>query len=462
MNQEKPRLIVLKILDSASVNEQKSNDANAELIDNKSIKVKYYSPITTEKTEFIEERIEKTLASSSLSEPDRRLVKELCIGVKKWQLTLDWFISGKTKVPPKQHTLANILRLGVYQIVFLTKIPDHAAVNEMVELTKQVGLKKFTALVNAVLRAFARERESAREKLKELKQNQPHLGYSHPQWLFERWVSNYGKQNAIQLLKWNNIPSRTFARVNTLKTSAADLAKLWDSEQVRYKPVSYEWTGENVVFEIKKHPPLNTLNSLKDGLFYIQDPSTLMAVKLLEPHSGEKILDYCAAPGGKTTYIAQLTNNNASIITYDNNPLRLKILEENIARLGVKNCLIIRPGEEAKIINNAPYDKILVDVPCSNTGVMRRRVELRWRLKPQKFKMFQTLQLQILTNASGFLKPGGSLGYSTCSIDPEENTEVIKKFLENNPGWRLDCEKQLFPFRDGVDGAYAARLIREK
>lgn len=462
MNLGKPRLIALKILDSASVDEKKSKNAEQELIDEESVKVKYYYQQTAEKSDFIEDKIEKTLSSSSLSEPDRRLVKELCIGVKKWELTLDWFISKKTKVPPKQHTLENILRLGVYQIVFLTKIPDHAAVNEMVELTKQVGLKHFTALVNAVLRAFARERESARQTLKELKQTQPHLGYSHPQWLFDRWGSLFGKQNAIQLLKWNNIPSRTFARVNTLKTTASDLAKQWDAEHVKYKPVAFEWTGENLVFEIKTHPPLNTLNSLKDGLFYIQDPSTLMPVKLLDPQEGEKILDFCAAPGGKTTYIAQIAKNNAQIVAYDTNPFRIKILQDNINRLGVKNCLIIHPGEETKIKSEAPYDRILVDVPCSNTGVMRRRVELRWRLKPQKFKLFQKVQLEILSKASEFLKPGGILVYSTCSIDQDENNEVIKKFLENNSGWRLDCEKQLFPFRDGVDGAYAARLIREK
>lgn len=450
-------------LDEASAQEKKRQDSGAECIEDEPIKVKYYdSPSVGEKIEFIEDRVERVLSSFTLSDEDRRLVKELCVGVKKWELTLDWFISKKTRIPPGQHTLENILRLGVYQIVFLTKIPDHAAVNEMVELTKQVGLKQFTGLVNAVLRAFARERESARQTLRELKLNQPHIGYSHPQWLFERWVSLFGKQNTIQLLKWNNIPSRTFARVNTLKIATSELTRLWDSEHIKYKPVAYDWTGENAVFEIKKHPPLRTLNSLKEGYFYIQDPSTLLAVKLLDPEEGEKILDYCAAPGGKTTYIAQLTNNKALLFAFDNNPLRIKMLEENINRLGVKNCLVINPDNEKEIQKNAPYDRILVDVPCSNTGVMRRRIELRWRLKPRKFKMFQKSQIEILTKASAFLKKGGVLVYSTCSIDPEENQEVVKKFLENNSGWKLDCERQLLPFRDGVDGAYAARLIFEK
>ncbi|MCX7872402.1 MAG: 16S rRNA (cytosine(967)-C(5))-methyltransferase RsmB [Verrucomicrobiae bacterium] len=462
MNLAKPRQIALMTLDETSLNEKKIGDGNSELIELQLDKSnKSSGNAVAEKIEFIEDRLEKTFHSFVLSDSDRRLIKELCIGVKKWELTLDWLISKKTKVPPKQHTLANILRLGVYQIIFLTKIPDHAAVNEMVDLTKHVGLKHFVGLVNAVLRAFARERESVRQTLKELKRTQPHIGYSHPKWLFERWCLLFGEQNAIQLLKWNNIPSRTFARVNTLKTTADSLAKQWDSEHVDYKPLTFEWAGKDLIFEIKSHPPLKTLNSLRDGLFYIQDPSTLMAVSLLEPKKGEKILDYCAAPGGKTTFIAQASDNKAIIFAYDSNPLRIKLLEDNLTRLGVQNSHLIKPGEEEKIRENAPYDKILIDAPCSNTGVMRRRIELRWRLKPHKFKWFQKAQLEILSKSSVFLKPGGVLVYSTCSIDREENQDVVNKFLSLSPGFRLDFQKELLPFRDGVDGAFAARLIRQ-
>ncbi|MGC8743038.1 MAG: 16S rRNA (cytosine(967)-C(5))-methyltransferase RsmB [Verrucomicrobiia bacterium] len=459
---KKPREIALKILNETSEAENRRPLPNSEHFDNEIVTdtESIASPANL-KHQFIEERLAETLRTTPLTDADRRLIWELCLGIKKWQLTLDWLISQKTKIPPRHHSLANILRLGIYQIIFLSKIPDHAAVNESVELAKKYEKLEFVGLVNAVLRGFTREKEKFKELIKETKKTQPHIGYSHPEWLYNHWKNGFGEENAIKLLKWNNIPAKTYARLNTLLVSAEALLNKWAEEKVRYKPVLFQWTGENLVYELKSHPPLWQLETLQKGWFYIQDPSTLLAVKLLEPKEGDKILDFCAAPGGKTTFIAQLIRNNGLILAHDTNLHRLELLKENLDRLGVKCCRVVDSRMSGEIEFNAPYDRILVDVPCSNTGVMRRRVELRWRLKPQKFKELQGLQLEILSKAATYLKRGGTLVYSTCSIEAEENSQVVEKFLAQNRGWRLDIQKSLYPFADGVDGAYAARLIRE-
>lgn len=463
MELKKPREIALKILNEVSERKNARGYSELEHTDNEAVQSTSETlSKSDEKHQFIEDKLEETLQTIPLSDVDRRLIWELCLGVKKWQLTLDWLIARKTRVPARQYILENILRLGVYQIIFLTKIPDYAAVNETVKLTQKFKIEEFSGLVNAVLRSFVREKDSTRELVKELKRTKPHIGYSHPEWLYERWKKVYGEENAVKLLKWNNIPPKTYARLNTLRVSADILLKKWQEEKVRFKPMAYQWTGENLVFELKSHPPLGNLESLRSGWFYIQDPSTLFCAKILEPKEGEKILDYCSAPGGKTTYIAQLINNNGLIIAYDTDVQRLKLLNENLQRLGVSCCKVVEPDEVSRIEAFAPYDRVLVDAPCSNTGVMRRRIELRWRIKQSRIKSLKDTQIDILTRASKYVKKGGALVYSTCSIEPEENREVVETFLNKQTGWRLDFERQLTPFSDGVDGAYVARLIREE
>jgi len=463
MEIKKPREIALKVLNEISKElnypaHTKSKGSYSEQLPSKTFNQerKFKEPI------FIEERLEKILQNFPLSDKDRRLVWELCLGVKKWQLTLDWLISQKTKIHSKEYILLNILRLGVYQIIFLTKIPNHAAVNESVELTKKFGIPSFTRLVNAVLRTFTREREQLREMLKQIKKTKPDIGYSHPEWIYNRWKAIYGEQNAIKLLKWNNLPPKTYARLNTLRTTADNLIKKWKEEGVDFNELNFPWIKEKIVYELKSYPSLNKLESLQSGWFYIQDPSTLLSVTMLGASNDEKILDFCAAPGGKTTFIAQLINNKGSIFAYDSDVSRLDILKENLNRLGVECCKVIRPEQFSELESNAPYDRVLVDVPCSNTGVMRRRIELRWRLKPHKIKSLQQNQFEILSKAARYVRNSGTIIYSTCSIEPEENSEVIRKFLNQHPEYKIDCDKQLLPFIDGVDGAYTARLIKNK
>jgi 16S rRNA (cytosine967-C5)-methyltransferase len=337
------------------------------------------------------------------------------------------------------------------------------------------------------LRGYLREAGATRQLLADLKAADPATGCSHPGWLVARWQKNFGAEKTAQLLEWNNTPPKTFARVNTLKFSgtgvspvsftatkpadqmkhtgetpvplprnAGDLLARWREENVEYDFARRDWLAENLVFELKSHPPLNSLPSFRDGWFYVQDPSTLLAVTELNPQPGETVLDLCAAPGGKTTFIAQLMRNEGRITACDISEERLKSLRENCARLGVTCVETISNPQSA--IRNPQSDRILVDAPCSNTGVMRRRVDLRWRISLLEISRLRQTQLDLLKLAATKLKPGGVLIYSTCSLEPEENSEVVKEFLREHAGFKLERERELLPFADNVDGAYVARL----
>jgi len=303
-----------------------------------------------------------------------------------------------------------------------------------------------------------------------MKISQPALGWSHPEWLVEKWRKQFGDEKTRQLLAWNNTPPKTFARANALKFSgvggtptpiprdAGDLLARWREENVEYDLFTRDWTGENLVFELKAHPSLARLGSFRDGWFYVQDPSTLLAPVMLDPGPGDSVLDLCAAPGGKTTFMAQLMENDGKIVATDLDASRLKLIKENCVRLGV-TCV-------ETTISNAPtrelqqFDRILVDAPCSNTGVLRRRVDLRWRIQAAEIERLRAAQLGLLNQAAARLVRGGALVYSTCSLEPEENSEVVKEFLAAQAGFTLEAERQLLPFADGVDGAYVARLKR--
>jgi len=452
--------------------------------------------------EYTENLLDTALAAARLPPADRGLCHELVCGVVRWQATLDCLIARKTDPARQQRpALQNLLRLGLYQIFWLDRIPPHAAVHETVELAKHSGYGAQAGFINAVLRSYLRETDGIKKILADMKLSQPALGWSHPEWLVEKWRAQFGDQATRDLLAWNNTPPKTFARANALKfrgrategvqpsratnplqmTDAGDLLTRWRDENVEYDFFTADWTGENLAFELKSHPPLAGLGSFRDGWFYLQDPSTLLAPVMLDPQPGETILDLCAAPGGKTTFMAQLMQNQGRIVAHDLDPQRLKLVRENCLRLGATSVQIpgspITPdasrltnGKSQSLLTSAAtgrdsaekFDRILVDAPCSNTVVLRRRVDLRWRIHAPEIQRLRAAQLELLAQAATWLKPGGVVVYSTCSLEPEENSEVIKQFLAAHPGFRLETERQLLPFADGVDGAYVARLKHSK
>lgn len=402
--------------------------------------------------EYIEKLLETELAGKALSAADRALCQELVYGIVRWQSTLDWLVARKTGDRKQNAALRLLLHLGLYQLFWLQRIPNHAAVHETVELGKRLGFGPQAGFLNAILRGYTRERDATLAELERLKRHHPAVGYSHPAWLVERWQARWSPESTAQLLDWNNSPPPTYARLNLLKTDYAGLMAAWRQEQVEFVEHDWDWTTKQTVFELKSHPPLPRCESFQRGYFYIQDPSTILAAQELDAQPGDTILDMCAAPGGKTAYIAQRMQNRGRIVAQDNQPDRLKLVRENCERLGVTCVEVGSPSVGSN------FDRVLVDAPCSNTGVMRRRVDLRWRINAGEIERLRQTQLTLLAQAAKQLKPGGTLVYSTCSLEPEENESVTKEFLAAHEEFKLERERQLLPFADGVDGAYVARL----
>ena len=440
---------------------------------------------------FIEQRLQENSALSRLSDRDRRLVQELVFGVVRQRQLLDFWITEKTRGKTQKPLIQNILRLGIYQVICLDRIPHHAAVHETLTAARAVGVRHEIGFLNAVLRACARDQENIRGQWKKLRKSDPATGWSLPGWLVRRWETRWGGQDigetAIRLADdftvgdpsltdtkesetdpvpwmcgWVNTPPVTFARRNSLRTDAPTLESMWHAEGVIHRPVHRDWLAPGQVYEISGPSAIHSLKSFQDGAFYLQDPSTLLAPSWLNPTHGQRVLDLCAAPGGKTTVMAQSMGNEGEIFAVDLDATRLLRVQENCQRLGITCCRIMDLAafhslRESKAQN---FDRILVDAPCSNTGVLRRRVELRWRLTPGEIERLAKEQLSLLAQASNWLAPDGVLVYSTCSLEEEENESVVKDFLAGHPDYQLIRERTLVPFKDGVDGAYVAELQR--
>src|SRR5215510_147671 len=362
---------------------------------------------------FADSIINGLLAKAELIPSDRGFALELFCGVLRNLTLLDFWI-GCLRGSRVETDVRDILRLGLYQL-FLLKTPQHAAVHE----TVAIAPPKQRPIVNGVVRAATRQRSDllARADAQPL-----FVRTSHPQFLIGRWQQHFGAEHADELCEWNNRPAPIYGRINRLKINPETFLQLY--------PHSRPLTG------IPDFVEFNTLPAaaLASGHCYIQDPSTVIACHLLDPRPGEKILDACAAPGGKTSYLAQLMQNRGMIIACDRDPARLQILRDNIARLG---ATIVHPicqdwigdGFSKEIALSAPFDRILVDAPCTNTGVIRRRIDARWRLRVEDFSRMPNDQFIITHAVLRLLKPGGVLVYSTCSLEPEENERVVRRLL---------------------------------
>lgn len=386
------------------------------------------------------------LDGSTLQGSDRAFVTELFYGCLRQKLTLDFLVAQLANVPP-QPVVANILHLGLYQL-FLLKTPAHAAVNETVALAKTQAHTSEAKFVNAILRRAEREHDALQARLDATRETAPWIYYSHPQWLWERWMTRLGRESAAAICEWNNQPPPLYIRINTLKTST--------------KPadINAEPTTHPLCWRVVNASGLFQGNSFTSGEFYVQDPSTLIAVDVLDPQPGESVLDMCAAPGGKTTYLAQKMQNRGRIIAADLSSSRLALVGENCRRLGVTivATLACEGTHLDRCLRGEQFDRVLVDAPCSNTGVLRRRADLRWRIEESEIRRLATLQEKLLASAAPFTKPQGVLVYSTCSLEEEENQRVVERFGRSHPEFALEATRSIFPPRDGVDGAFVARF----
>ena len=412
-----------------------------------------------------------------LTSLDRAFLTELTYGVLRWRGKLDWVIRQFSKIPFEkiESGILNILCLGLYQIFFLSRTPSSAAVNESVELAKPFRGKGGGGFVNAVLRSAIRQKDEIRYP--EINEDPPlciSVVQSHPLWLVERWVKEMGAEETLKICTFNNQISPLTLRTNTLKMNRKDLME--KLRQKEFSPFPTTYSEDGIV--LKDPPPTSELPFIKEGLYIIQDEASQLVTYILDPKPGERILDACAAPGGKTTHMAQKMENQGEIYALDLSKGKIDLIEETCQRLGIGIVQTIK-GDAAKILSvpqGMKFDRILADVPCSGFGTLRRNPDLKWRRGEKEIRRLSELQSSILRNLSAYVKGGGVLIYSTCTVFHEENEDVVVKFLNKHPEFQLDrmdkvlpekCRSfiqgsyfKTFPQKGEMDGFFVARLIK--
>jgi 16S rRNA (cytosine967-C5)-methyltransferase len=421
------------------------------------------------KDAFANETIELFYRNYHLSNLDRRFVSELVNGTTKMRRRLDYVLSFflEKEITDLTPWIRNILRLGAYQIDFMDRVPDSAAVNEAVNLTKKFGHRGTVALVNAVLRNYLRDKSRVRfPSWEESKIENIALFYSFPSWMVESWLNMFGEEKTIKLCQAFNERPKLCCRINSIKVDHQSLEERFKKSKTKFK--SGRFLEE--FYYIESRVNLNRFMSLQEGLVYLQDESAGFPVILLDPQPGETILDLCAAPGGKTTFTAELLRNSGKVLAVDKSWEKMELLRENCGRLRIDSvdCFC----GDACNFQCRPVDRVLVDAPCSGLGVLGRNSDSRWRKKKEDLLRLQKLQLQILSNAANLVKKGGVLVYSTCTITREENECVIERFLEKRRDFKLvDASvyvdsgvvdqsgfARTFPHIHKMDGSFAARL----
>lgn len=409
------------------------------------------------------------LADSDLSREDRGLAQEIVMGTLRWQRSLDYFIErySERSIARLDLPVLIALRAGLYQLRYLTRVPPSAAVNESVKLVKRARAASAAPLVNAVLRKAAQHLDEPPGLGVSDPQERASIELSHPTWMLKRWEAQLNAGEVQLLALANNTPPGTAFRVNTLLTSVEEVLSELKSKGVETKE-SRVATGAFVV-ETGQAAPV--IQAAQRGLIYIQDEASQLVSLLLKPGRGERVLDLCAAPGSKSSHIAVLAEDEASILAADRYAHRLNTLRETCLRLGIRSvdALALDATQELPLVGTAAvFDRVLVDAPCSGTGTLRGNPEIKWRLTADQLPQLADLQLKLLQTGASAVAHGGRLVYSTCSIEPEENEVVVSRFLERTTRFEVippDAPNQLltrdgfvrtFPHRDGTDGFFAA------
>ncbi len=422
---------------------------------------------------YLDKVLENELAGSDLNALDRALLTELVHGVMRWQSKLDWVLTGfyhgefvKCITPVK-----NAMRIALYQVMFLSKIPPFAAVNESVELIKRLKGARSANLVNAILRNILHNITNIRYPHREEDAHRyMSIMYSHPFWMVKRWAARYGDEATESLLKANNERPKIMLRINTLQGNRQELMEFLDGQQIKHWDSLYE---ERLLL-VGSLASVREWEPYQRGWFSVQDASAALVVKLANPQAGQTVIDLCAAPGGKTTFCAELMQDKGKVIAVDKYTGKLNVIQENMKRLQL-TCIEMVSGDARSYKAKERADIVLVDAPCSGLGTLAKKPDIRWKLEIEQISPLVRLQREILANAATLVKPGGTLVYSTCTIEPEENTQQAAWFLEQFPEFTLDAAEQYLPAevcKDGLmqtfphvhqtDGAFGARFVRKK
>ncbi|MGM0395805.1 MAG: 16S rRNA (cytosine(967)-C(5))-methyltransferase RsmB [Bacillota bacterium] len=410
-----------------------------------------------------------------MSNEDKRLLRELVYGVLENLMYIDSIIESASKVKMKKiHSMVlQILRTGVYQLLFMDRIPPSAAINEAVKLSKKYGHKGTVGYVNGILRNI--DRNSEKIKLPDNPETKEALAmrYSHPDYIVEMWTEQFGFTFTRELVKSNNSTPLLNIRVNTLKTDRKELAGILESKGL--KLIEGDLSPDCI--KILNPENITELDEFKTGLFTIQDESSMLVVDVTDPSENDTVIDVCSAPGGKATHIAQRMINKGKIIARDLYPKKIELVLDNAKRLGIE---IIEGQVHDALIFDKRYrssaDICIVDAPCSGFGLLRRKPEIKFNRRPEDIESLVDIQLKILETCSGYVKPGGKLIYSTCTLNNRENLEQVRIFLNSHPEFSLTPIKlagdvvvsktqedgfiELYPHIHGTDGFFIAKMTR--
>ena len=416
-----------------------------------------------------DEALRRLIAQNGLDSRDAAFATRLCYGVMQNRMLLDYYIGCWCAQKPErlEPVIRSILRIGGYQILFMDRVPHRAAVNEAVEMTRRHGRPKAAGMVNAVLRKCV----ASKSTLPRLPQNDPlrrmTVQYSHPRWLVERLVSLVGAEEAEEFLRLDNRPVATCLQTNPLKTPPEELAQELRDAGVSVQP--HPWLAG--CFEITGTGDLERLPAFAEGRCTVQDAAARLAAMAAAPAPGDRVLDVCAAPGGKSFAMAMEMGNRGDILSCDIHPHKLKLIENGAARLGITIVrTALADGRERHAAWVEQADVVLADVPCSGLGIIRKKPDIRWK-DPAALAALPAIQRAILGNAAAYVRPGGVLVYSTCTVLPEENGGVVTDFLSGHPEFVKEdfdlpgigsCsgDATLWPQRTRTDGFYICRMRR--
>ena len=415
--------------------------------------------------------LKKAIRRDGLDRRDAALASRLCFGVLQNKLLLDFYLGKFSTVRPEklEPRVRQALRLGLYQLLFLDKVPQHAAVNESVALARKYSRNPRSAgLVNAVLRAFLRQKDAlpavkGRDALETLS-----LRYSHPRWLVEAFVSRLGMEEAEELLRLDNEQPPTCAQVNALKTTSGALTEALLAEEAEARP--HPWLEGCLL--LSGTGDLEKLDCFQHGDFYVQDAASRLAVLASGVRPGDRVLDACAAPGGKSFAAAIQMENQGEVVSCDIHPHKIGLMEAGAERLGL-TCIKAREQNAKTFVQEweGVFDAVLADVPCSGLGIIRKKPDIRYK-DPGPMESLPAVQREILENVSRYVRPGGVLLYSTCTLLQRENEDVVTAFLADHPDFALEpfalpgpvgeCGGMLtlWPQRHGTDGFFVAKMIR--
>ncbi len=394
---------------------------------------------------------------------DRGFVMELVYGTVKWIRQLEWVLKHCSKHLPEVPLRAHAM-VGIHQLLHMDQVQTYAAVNETVAGVKLLFGQAQANFVNAILRRVLREREGLLRGLA----GQP-LGVrtSHPEVLVERWERAFGPDRTAALCAWNNTPASVVLRVNTGRVAMSDFLDRLAVLDLRAEPHAF---SPDRFCTLPRGVAVESVPGFSDGWFTVQDPSTAVAVDWLDPKPRERILDACAAPGGKTMVLAEKMGGGGTLTAMDLHEDRLMTLRKNLERMSFRDVRVVQGNMEAEgpggpgctVLEGEEFDGILLDVPCMNTGVLRRRPDARWRFSLERLQKVTLHQQAILEGAAGMLRTQGRMVYSTCSLEPEEDELLVGAWLQRHSGFKLVRQQKLFPPEAGVDGSFAALIVCEE